>query len=142
MSTYIPVSLRQRIVSLDARRCAYCQSPEALMGVTFEIEHIIPISAGGSTSLDNLCLSCPTCNRYKATRTTAQDPESHVEVPLFHARRQNWTTHFAWSSDMTRVIGLTLNGRATIELFHINRPVIVQLRQYWVVLRLHPSISL
>ncbi|GAK60790.1 HNH endonuclease domain protein [Candidatus Vecturithrix granuli] len=120
MSTYIPASLRQQILSLDARRCAYCQSPQALMGVTFEIEHIIPISAGGSTSLENLCLSCPTCNRYKATRIAAQDPESHIEVSLFHPRRQNWTTHFAWSSDMTRVIGLTPNGRATIELFHIN----------------------
>lgn len=130
MSTYIPVGLRQKILTLDAHRCAYCQSPEALMGVTFEIEHIIPLSAGGPTSLDNLCLSCPTCNRYKAARITAPDPETHVEVPLFHPRRQNWKTHFTWSNDMTRIIGLTPNARATVDLFHINRPVIVQLRQY------------
>jgi len=41
------------------------------MGVTFEIDHIIPLADGGKNQDQNLCLSCPTCNRYKAARTTA-----------------------------------------------------------------------
>lgn len=93
MSTYIPVQLRQQIRSRDNNRCAYCQSPEALMGVTFEIEHIIPVSMGGETHLNNLCLSCPTCNRHKANRVKAQDPENGTEVPLFHPRQQHLNLH-------------------------------------------------
>lgn len=30
------------------------------MGVTFEVDHIIPRQVGGATQLDNLCFSCPT----------------------------------------------------------------------------------
>lgn len=42
---------------------AYCRTPEALTVTTFEFEHIIPLSAGGQTVFDNLCLACP-CNKY------------------------------------------------------------------------------
>jgi len=62
----IPKALRQAVIAAAQGRCAYCLSPEQLMGVTFEIDHVIPRSAGGPTQLDNLCLSCPTCNRHKA----------------------------------------------------------------------------
>lgn len=138
MSTYIPVSLRQQILALEQGYCAYCQSPEALMGVTFEIEHIVPLSAGGETVLTNLCLSCPTCNRYKVTHLTAYDPESKTEIPLFHPRQQIWTAHFIWNADAIEMLGLTPTGRATIVALHSNRPVMRQLRQYWRALNLHP----
>jgi hypothetical protein len=109
------------------------------MGVTFEIDHIIPQSAGGETALENLCLCCPTCNRHKAARLTAFDPDSGQEVPLFHPRRQIWEEHFAWSEDKARVIGLTAVGRATVEALRMNRPQMVMLRRYWVALGLHPE---
>jgi len=44
-------------------------TPEALTVVTFKFEHILPSSLGGATSFENLCLSCPTCIRYKSDRT-------------------------------------------------------------------------
>jgi 5-methylcytosine-specific restriction endonuclease McrA len=69
----IPQALRQAVLAIVQGRCVYCLSPELLMGVTFEIDHIIPSSAGGRTRLDNLCLSCPTCNRHKAQRLVARD---------------------------------------------------------------------
>jgi hypothetical protein len=138
MSTYIPVALRQQVLALEQGYCAYCQGPEVLMGVTFEIEHIFPLAAGGETVLMNLCLSCPTCNRYKAARLTAYDPENHIEVPLFHPRQQVWSEHFTGNADATQLLGLTPIGRATILALQINRPVIQQLRRYWHVLKLHP----
>lgn len=54
MTSYISVELRERVRNSAGGRCAYCQSREELMGVTFEIDHIIPQSAGGATSFDNL----------------------------------------------------------------------------------------
>lgn len=87
MGAVIPAGLRAQVRSLDQERCAYCQSPEELTVTPFEVDHIVPVSAEGETTLDNLCLACPTCNRYKATRQSAPDPETGQDAPLYHPRR-------------------------------------------------------
>lgn len=76
------------------------------MGVTFEIDHIIPLAEGGKTSLANLCLCCPSCNRHKAAqsstkqhgaaRSSAIDPSTNRKTSLFHPLRERWSEHFAW----------------------------------------------
>lgn len=137
MSQHIPATLREQVLSQAGDLCAYCRSASALLGVTFEIDHIVPRSAGGRTTADNLCLSCPTCNRQKGIRQTAPDPASGKETPLFHPLAQTWDDHFAWSADSATVIGLTPVGRATVALLRMNRPVLVQMRHYWVALGLH-----
>ena len=71
--------------------CAYCHTAEDLTIVVFEFEHIVPRVLGGETILDNLCLACPTCNRFKADRTAAPDPATGEGVPLFHPQRDGWT---------------------------------------------------
>jgi 5-methylcytosine-specific restriction endonuclease McrA len=88
MSIYVPADLRRRIRARFADRCAYCLTAEALIAAIFEIEHIIPRSAGGETVFDNLCLACPTCNRYKASRQAAVAPLLGHTVPLFHPQSQ------------------------------------------------------
>ena len=127
----IPQALRQAALDAAQGRCAYCLSPEQRRGVAFEVDHIIPRSAGGRTQLDNLCLSCPTCNRHKARRLSAPDPVSGRAVTLFHPKQDVWLHHFAWSTDGAHIIGLTPTGRATAEALRFNRPAIVQLRHYW-----------
>ena len=129
--TRIPQALRQAVLGTAQGRCAYCLSPEQMMGVAFEVDHIIPRSAGGRTQLDNLCLSCPTCNRHKARRLSAPDPLSGRAVTLFHPKQDVWSHHFTWSADGAHIIGLMPTGRATVEALRFNRPAIVQLRRYW-----------
>lgn len=114
MAAYVSAKLRQRIRDDAAERCAYCCSSEHLIGVTFEIDHITPQSAGGSTEFENLCLTCPMCNRYKLDATNAVDPVSGEEVRLFHPRHDSWDAHFYWLDDGTVLGGLTEIGRATI----------------------------
>jgi len=60
-----PFPLQRQVRDRFANYCAYCRTAEALTVTTFEFEHITPRSAGGETVLENLCLSCPSCNRYK-----------------------------------------------------------------------------
>jgi hypothetical protein len=127
----IPQALRQAVLDTAQGRCAYCLSPEQMMGVPFEVDHIMPRSAGGRTQLDNLCLSCPTCNRHKARRLSAPDPVSGRAVTLFHPKQDVWPHHFAWSADGAHIIGWTPTGRATVEALRFNRSAIVQLRHYW-----------
>ena len=138
MSVYIPADLKRRIRAHFADCCAYCRTAERLSTVTFEIEHIMPSSANGETVFENLCLSCPTCNRYKSNLMLAIDPETQTEAPLFHPQLQRWTDHFEWVDDGTRIVGLTTTGRATVSVLKMNRPQMLWIRRLWVAVNEHP----
>jgi hypothetical protein len=139
MKTYIPSALRRQVHKMDEGNCAYCRTPERLTVVTFEIDHITPTSTGGASTLENLCLSCPTCNRFKSTFQSALDPETGQTVSLFHPRQQDWVKHFTWSEDGARIIGLTATGRATVEALKLNRPRMARLRRLWLRIGEHPQ---
>jgi len=138
MSTYVPAALRRRIRARFVDRCAYCRTAEALIAAIFEIEHIIPRSAGGETVFYNLCLACPTCNRYKASRQTAVAPLLGHTVPLFHPQHQLWEEHFVWNADATLMLALTPSGQATIEARRIHRPALIRQRRMGVQMGEHP----
>jgi hypothetical protein len=53
--------LRAQIFRRDGYVCAYCGDSEAKM----VIDHIVPISRGGSNDPDNLCVACDPCNSSK-----------------------------------------------------------------------------
>ena len=138
MSSTVSAQLRLQAHARAEGRCEYCQTPEELTVTTFEVDHIVPLSAGGATVLDNLCLACPACNRHKAARQSAPDPETGQSVPLYHPRQQEWSVHFAWSEDATQIMGLTPTGRATVEALQMNRPRMVRLRNLWMKMGRRP----
>lgn len=118
--------------------CEYCLSKSDLLGADLEIEHIIPESLGGASSLDNLCASCSTCNRHKGVRICATDPVTGQRTRLFHPRQQQWNRHFRWSEDGTLILGKTICGRVTVEVLQMNRDRIVRTRRLWVAWGEHP----
>ena len=142
MSAYISVELQRLIREYFNNCCAYCQTSEALTVTTFEFDHIKPRSEGGQTVFKNLCLSCPSCNRYKAARQTAIDPITQEEVALFNPQNQLWNDHFNWSQEQNEIIGLTPEGRATIKALKMNRPQLIRVRAMWVKMGEHPPNSL
>lgn len=141
MSVYISTELRRQIRERFANCCAYCQTAESLTVAIFEIEHIVPQVNGGETVFNNLCLSCPTCNRYKAVRQSAVDPQTNEIVPLFHPQQEQWADHFTWNDGNTELIGLTPTGRATIVTLKMNRPQLVRVRHMWVKMGDHPPVA-
>jgi hypothetical protein len=138
VSVYIPVDLQRKIRTKFADCCAYCHTAELLTVTTFEFEHIIPLSAGEETVFDNLCLSCPSCNRYKASRQKVLDEDTQQEVSLFNPQQQLWSEHFAWSEDGTEIIPLTSVGTVTIYALKMNRAQLTRVRKMWVKLGEHP----
>ena len=138
MKVYIPVELQRQVQERFANCCAYCRTAEALTVAIFEFEHIVPRSTGGATVFDNLCLSCPTCNRFKADRMSAADPVTLDEVALFHPQQQRWSDHFSWNEDTTQIVGLTPAGRATIAALRMNRPQMIRARWMWTAMNEHP----
>ncbi len=135
----IAADLERRVRETAHDRCGYCLSPQRLVMARLEIEHIIPIAKGGTSSEANLWLCCPLCNRFKSDRTSALDPDSGADAVLFNPRTESWSEHFRWSEDGIRVIGMTPTGRATVAALHLaDDPDALIVRAYWVLAGWHP----
>jgi 5-methylcytosine-specific restriction endonuclease McrA len=91
----ISETLKQQIWAEAGYRCEYCRTSARLVGMPLVIDHIIPVSAGGSNQRDNLAASCYRCNEFKGARVQAVDPETNELVTLFNPRLQRWTEHFS-----------------------------------------------
>jgi len=134
----IAAEIRERVFALAEGRCSYCLSRQEYVWGKLEIEHIVPLSLGGSDDETNLCLACRPCNLYKAAQIAALDPLSVERAPLFNPRVQSWRDHFAWSADGTQIIGLTATGRATVIALQLNESLRIAIRRHWVEVGWHP----
>jgi 5-methylcytosine-specific restriction endonuclease McrA len=65
---------KRAIIERAGGCCEYCLSQARFAIQAFSIEHIIPRSRGGQTTLDNLALACQGCNNHKYTKTEGRDP--------------------------------------------------------------------
>jgi len=61
----ISSSERAEVMRLSNYRCGYCGGEQG----PFDVDHIIPISKGGSNDIANLLLACWPCNRAKGARS-------------------------------------------------------------------------
>jgi len=134
----VPEELSRAVRARARRRCQYCLMHESLQGATFHIEHVIPQSKGGTSILENLALACPGCNLRKSNRTSAIDPATGDEAPLFHPIRQQWSEHFQFKR--YEIEGLTAVGRATVVTLELNHPRRRLIRQVEEAFGLYPSI--
>lgn len=136
--SHIPQAIRRETELHFNERCAYCLSPQALMNVAFEVDHILPEKEGGLTVSDNLALSCPLCNGFKSARSHGNDPESGRVIRLFHPRKQNWQRHFRWADDGQTIQGITRSDRATVVALQLNNLNLVRLRTIWLAIGSSP----
>lgn len=130
--------LRKLVRDTAENRCEYCQTLQEMTLATFHLDHIIPQASGGSSDFENLCLSCPFCNEFKAGKFRATDPQSGRQVQLFNPRRDRWLRHFRWSPDGTQLIGRTARGRATVVALRMNNQIARTARRFWVASGIHP----
>lgn len=134
----IPETIRHQVRQRAGEQCEYCHASEQWQYVRFTVDHIIPLAQEGQDTLDNLALACFHCNRRKATKTTAIDPQSGAEVPLFNPRQSVWRKHFIWSRDRLSIVGLTPTGRATVVALDLNRVRILNVRAADLAVGRHP----
>ncbi|MEB3338990.1 MAG: HNH endonuclease signature motif containing protein [Leptolyngbyaceae bacterium] len=132
----ISTSLRRLVIQRAENRCEYCSLSQLGQAATFHIDHVIPVVAGGSTTVDNLALACVSCSLYKGARQNIEDPETSQTVLIFNPRQQTWREHFCWSG--VEVVGLTTVGRATVNALKMNRAIILAIREEEKLLGRHP----
>lgn len=60
----IKASTRQQIFSRDGGVCVHC-SGKIHANELWHVDHLVPLSKGGSNEIDNLALSCVRCNLEK-----------------------------------------------------------------------------
>lgn len=63
----VAAGLRFDVFQRDGFRCRYC-GHGVEHGALLEADHVIPESAGGPTTLDNLVTACQDCNRGKSAK--------------------------------------------------------------------------
>ena len=82
-SRYVPAALRDAVLRRDHHECRKCGADSPL-----EIDHVIPISAGGESVESNLQVLCRRCNRAKragsneksaTTNQTSAEPRDREE---------------------------------------------------------------
>ena len=79
----ISIKLRFEVFNRDGFTCQYCgrKTPEVIL----ELDHVIPVSKGGTNDFDNLITSCFECNRGKGQSlldTILKDKDIHDETML------------------------------------------------------------
>lgn len=65
----IPVGVRQLVHHRDGGRCVFCGNGQRW----FELDHIVPWSAGGTDVSSNLRLLCYLCNQARSNFRTERD---------------------------------------------------------------------
>jgi len=135
---YISKKTKTAVEVRAAFCCEYCKASGLHTPATFHIEHIFPVVEGGSDAIENLAYSCGDCNAKKYTKTTVTDPETGINIPLFHPRKDEWNEHFKWGNEGLYLIGITLKGKLTVQTLDMNREKLLNYRRALIALGVHP----
>jgi hypothetical protein len=135
---YISTATKELVFERANGHCEYCQCSADFTTEPFSIEHILPISKKGLSTIANLALACLGCNILKSDRTDFIDPISLQFSPLYNPRNMDWQEHFMWDEHLTSMVGKTAIGRATIDALKLNRPQLKNLRRALIAIGEHP----
>lgn len=77
--------IREYLSEKFNHKCCYCEICQG-QGRKFEVEHIIPVSRGGTNRISNLAWSCHVCNQEKGSMTAEEyghpEVQAHAKKPL------------------------------------------------------------
>lgn len=122
----IPKSIRFEVFKRDHFTCQYCgqKAPD----IVLHVDHIDPVSKGGSSEIINLITSCHACNSGKSdkrlTDTSALDKQ-RKQLELIQESREQIELMFQWKESLSNLDKETLEmikdyAHARIQPFTIS----------------------
>lgn len=90
---------RFKIFQRDGFRCVYCG--RGGREVVLHVDHIVPVSKGGTNDINNLCTSCRECNIGKMT----QDVEAKNDIK--HKKHIALFDDGIWNCELHNTVDLT-----------------------------------
>jgi hypothetical protein len=97
----IPKSVRFEVFKRDSFRCQYCGA--AAPDVILEVDHIKPVSKGGTNDIMNLVTACRDCNRGKSDRVLSDKSMVEVQRQQLEAqqeRREQLEMMLKWRDEL------------------------------------------
>lgn len=103
--TPIPKSVRFEVFKRDKFTCQYCgaSAPDVIL----EIDHIKPVSKGGSNAILNLVTACKNCNRGKTNKELSDNTAVKVQkqqLDEMQERREQLKMMLEWREELDREI--------------------------------------
>ena len=99
----ISKKVRFEVFKRDSFKCQYCgaEAPDTVL----QVDHINPVSKGGTNGLTNLVTSCQPCNAGKSDRTlddsTAVE-KSKRQLDALQERREQLEMMMKWQTETDR----------------------------------------
>lgn len=93
----LPKSVRFEVFKRDKFTCQYCG--ESAPNVILEVDHIVPVSKGGTDEIMNLVTSCRDCNRGKAGKKLDDNAAVMVQkgqLDVMQERREQLEMMVQW----------------------------------------------
>ncbi len=115
---YISEELRRLVAERVDHVCEYCLIAEVDRSSSYQIDHIISVKHGGSTTADNLAYACIFCNLQKGTDLGSINWQTGELVRFFNPRRDFWGEHFQLNEAVIQP--LTDIGEVTTRIFDLN----------------------
>ncbi|MEC4813109.1 MAG: HNH endonuclease signature motif containing protein [Scytonema sp. PMC 1069.18] len=139
--SYINSELRHLVASRADELCEYCLIAEADRSSRYQVDHIISVKHGGTTTPDNLAYCCIFCNLQKGTDLGSINWRTRELVRFFNPRRDFWGEHFRLDKDDAVIQPLTEIGEVTVRIFDFNDNERVTERQALIAVDKYPSTS-
>ena len=136
---YISQELRRMVAKRADFLCEYCLISELDRSSRYQVEHIISLKHGGSTTEDNLAYSCVFCNLNKGTDLGSIVWRTGELVRFFNPRRDFWGEHFRL--DDNAIQPLTDIGEVTARILDFNNDERIVERQELIEVGRYPSAS-
>ncbi|BAY90719.1 MULTISPECIES: HNH endonuclease [unclassified Tolypothrix] len=117
-SSYISLELRRLVTNRADYMCEYCLISEVNRSSGCQVDHIISVKHGGSTTADNLCYACIFCNLQKGSDLGSINWQTGELVRFFNPRRDFWGEHFQLNEAVIQPI--TDIGEVTARILDFN----------------------
>jgi hypothetical protein len=134
---YINLETRRLVVERAGNICEYCLISAVDRSSGCQVDHIISVKHGGTSTEDNLCYACVFCNLQKGTDLGSINWRNGELVRFFNPRRDFWGDHFRL--DEAVIQPLTDIGEVTARILDFNNDDRIQERLFLIEVGKYPS---